>query len=65
MNKVLTIIVVAAVVVGLIIWYMTGAIWQAIPIGMAIWVTTLAKKAIENDGDNGTSPQAKNGTKTP
>jgi hypothetical protein len=49
MGKLLNVIAGAAVTVGVIWFFWTGAVWQFIPIALAVWVTRIAVQATRDD----------------
>lgn len=63
MKNALTWMMVGGVLVGVIIWYVTGAVWQAIPIGLGLWVGKIAQRALETDAEAAPAAPPKKGAK--
>jgi hypothetical protein len=53
MSSVLTFVMVGGVVVGVVIYAVTGAVWQAVPIGLALVVCKFAQRALETEPPTG------------
>lgn len=58
-KTIVEVMLVGGVVTGIIIYAVTGAWWQFFPIGVALWVGTLARAALEKDAKQ--PPQPKQG----
>ena len=49
MKRIVEVMMAAGVVTGVVIWYVTGAVWQFLPIALGLWVGKIARDALEKD----------------
>jgi type IV secretory pathway TrbD component len=48
-KTIVEVLIVAGVATGVIIYLVTGSLWQFVPIGLGLWVGTIARTALEKD----------------
>lgn len=57
MKTIVEVVMVAGALTGVIIYVVTGSWWQFLPIGVALWVGTIARAALEKDGKQPAPPK--------